>query len=105
MKKAQKSSQTYTFNFVNNSGGRLFDVEEGQTLLISWDCPDGNLNGWVLNGNGLTDDIRQLRTVGTSGNAVREVRGTGQVRVGSNTSGTTFAIRNGTVIITVEYPN
>ena len=105
LKKEKKTSQTYTFEFKNNSGGRLFDVEEGQTLRVSWDCPNGNLNGWILNGNGLTTNIGQIRNVGISGSATRYVTGTGSVRVGSNSAGTTFAVQNGTIIIIVEYPN
>ena len=97
-------SKYWDYEFVFDSRysiGTLFDVTEGQKFLISWDCPDGNQNGWVLNGNGCCSNITNLRNadVGRTGQTTREITASGTVRIGCYRTSTTYAVQYGTIRI------
>lgn len=88
----------HVYTFTNNTGGELLNVTAGQKLLIEWDCPNGNLNGWIMNGNGNTSkDLAQIRTIGLSGTDSINVTGTGQVRIGAYSTSGTFSVKDGII--------
>lgn len=84
------------------TGGYLLDVTEGQTLVVDWDVSDSNLNGWILNGNGCTENIGQVRKVGTKGQQTLTVTVSGKVRVGAYSDVGTFSAANGVIKIRIS---
>ena len=88
----------YVKKYANQSW--FLDVVEGQVLTVKWESPQDNvnLNGWVLNGNGCCENIRQIRDVGKYGERELEVTASGQVRVGAYSTSSTFALSVGSIV-------
>jgi len=98
------SSRIWDYEFVfddQGSAGELFDVIKGQVIQVAWDCPNGNKNGWVLNGSGFCENIRRLLEVGNVGSRIVTVASSGTVRIGSYANSRTFAVRFG--VIRIKY--
>ena len=98
--------KVYVFELVDDADGELFNVTTGQTLIVNWNCPNGNRNGWVLNGNGCCPNITNLYLLpeGFIGERTVSVTQSGTVRVGSYSNYATFAVQNGTITVTVINP-
>ena len=98
----QKTSERWDYVYVKEFADQnwFLDVVEGQVLTVKWESPQSNinLNGWVLNGNGCCENIRQIRNVGKYGERELEVTASGQVRVGTYSGSSTFALSVGSIV-------
>lgn len=96
--KAEQWDNVYTKTSIEQSW--LLDVVEGQVITVKWESPSENINrsGWVLNGNGCCEDIKQIRDVGENGKQILTVTASGQVRVGAYSASATFALSTGSII-------
>ena len=97
----QREHWDYVYQFENQTGGYFLDVTEGQTLVVDWDAPEGNLNGWVLNGYGYIENLGQIRNIGRKGQRTLAVTASGQVRVGAYSVHGTFSLQNGVIKIRI----
>ena len=97
-------TKIYRFNS-SHSTGAMLEVTEGQTLVLEWYCPNGNKNGWVMNGYDYCTSIRRIgMEAGRSGRQTVPITATGSVRIGSYSANSTFAVQRGTIKVRVIDP-